>query len=92
LAPGRHTFGISVNSDRTDVNNDDTYQVFISANPRDYFGLKVVEYQRAGSAFGVNQHIENQFIVDAPVAGVYPCRVVYAQTGLGANLQLYAVD
>ncbi len=92
LTAGSHTFGISVSADRTDVNNDDAYSVYVSANPYDFFGTKVAEYQRAGTQFGGNQHIENQFTVVAPVAGVYPFRIVYAQTGLGADLVLYTVD
>ena len=92
LSAGSHLLGISVSSDRTDVNDDDTYQLFVGANPRDFFNMKVAEYQRAGAVFGANQHIENQFTVEAPVAGIYPFRLVYVQTGLGANLQFYSVD
>ncbi len=92
LTAGAHTFGISVSSDRTDVNNDDAYSVYVSANPHDFFGTKVAEYQRAGTQFGGNQHVENQFTVVAPAAGIYPFRIVYAQTGLGADLVLYTVD
>ena len=92
LSAGETTLGVSVSADRTDVNNDDNYQLFVSANPRDFFGAKIAEYQRAGAVFVANQHIENQITVTAPAAGVYPFRLVYAQTGLGANLQLYSLD
>ncbi len=92
LAKGTHVLGLSVSSDRTDVNNDDAYSLYVSANPRDFFATKIMEYQRAGAPFGGNQHIENQFTVEAPVAGIYPIRLVYAQTGLGANLVLYSID
>jgi hypothetical protein len=92
LTAGEHTLGISVNADRTDMNNDDTYQVYVSASPRDYFGASITAYQRNAAAFKSDQHIENQFVVSAPAAGIYPFRIVYAQTGLGANFQFYSVD
>jgi len=92
LPAGTYTFGISVGADRTDANNDDGYQVFVGANPRDYFNASVAAYERIAQGFVVDQHIENQFTVQAPVSGIYPFRIVYWQTGLGANLQWYTVD
>lgn len=41
LTAGSHTFGVSIGTDRTDVNNDDSFAVFVARNPRDYSGLKV---------------------------------------------------
>ncbi|MCB1126404.1 MAG: hypothetical protein KDM81_07910, partial [Verrucomicrobiae bacterium] len=92
LSAGEHTFGVSVSADRTDVNDDDGYAVFVGANPRDYFATKVAEYSRAAQGFVANQHIENQWTVKAPVAGVYPFRLVYWQGGRGANLQWYTFE
>ena len=88
LTAGVHTFGVSVTADRTDVNDDDGYQVFVAPNPRDYFGLKVGEYERIAPGFQANWRNENQFTVEAPVAGIYPFRILYWQTGHGANLQV----
>jgi hypothetical protein len=91
LTAGLHTFGVSVSADRTDVNDDDGYQVFVGANPRDVFAMKVAEYQRIAQAFVSDQHIENRWTVEAPVAGIYPFRLVYWQTGRAANLQWYTI-
>ena len=92
LPAGVHTLGVSVAADRTDVNDDDSYQVFVGVNPRDFFSQKVAEYERLARAFIADQHIENQFTVEAPVEGIYPFRVVYWQVGHGANLQWYTVN
>jgi hypothetical protein len=91
LTAGVHDFAMSVSADRTDVNDDDGYQVFVGANPRDLFATKIAEYQRIAQAFVSNQHIENQWSVEAPVAGIYPFRIVYWQTGRAANLQWYTI-
>jgi hypothetical protein len=92
LPAGVTTFGVSVGADRTDVNNDDSYSVFVGTNPRDFFATKVGEFERNSRAFQSKQRNENQFAVNAPVAGVYPFRLIYWQTGLGANLQWYTVN
>jgi hypothetical protein len=91
LTAGVHEFGVSVSADRTDVNDDDGYQVFVGANPRDLFATKVAEYQRLAQPFTSDQHIENRWSVEAPVTGIYPFRLVYWQTGRGANLQWYSI-
>ena len=92
LTAGTHTFGISVGAERTDFNDDDGYQLFVGSNPRDFFATPVASYQRAAQGFVGNQHIENEITVDAPVTGIYPFRIVYWQTGGGANLQWYTID
>ncbi|MCL4178544.1 MAG: hypothetical protein KJ072_12485 [Verrucomicrobia bacterium] len=89
LSAGEHTLGVSASADRTDVNDDDGYQVFVGANPRDLFATRVAEYQRIAQPFVSNQHIENRWTVQAPVAGIYPFRIVYWQTKRAANLQWY---
>jgi hypothetical protein len=91
LSQGLHTFGVSVSADRTDVNDDDGYQVFVGENPRSLFATKVAEYQRIARPFASNQRIENRWTVEAPVAGIYPFRMVYWQTGRAANLQWYNI-
>ncbi len=91
LPVGETTFGVAVGTDRTDVNNDDSYVVTVGTNPRDFFGLKVGEFERFAPAFTSNTKNENQWTVAAPEAGLYPFRLVYWQTGLGANLQWYTV-
>ena len=94
LQPGTYTFGVNVSADRTDVNDDDSYVVYVSSNPRDYFGTKVGEYARSANAaaFKGDQHNENTWDVKVTVPGIYPFRIVYWQTGRGANLQFYTVD
>lgn len=93
LEAGLHHLAVSANADRTDVNDDDGYVVYVGANPRDYFATKIAEFNRGGAAgFSGNQHIENAFDVVAPVTGVYPFRILYWQQGRGANLTFYTID
>ena len=93
LPAGAHTFGVCVGTDRTDVNDDDAYAVFVARNPRDFFGLKVAEFSRnAPPAFQGNTHNENLWTVEVATAGVYPFRLLYWQTGRGANLQWYSLN
>jgi hypothetical protein len=92
LPAGQTTFGISAGTDRTDANNDDAAEVFTAANPHDYFGLKLADFQRSAPPFVSDTHGETQFTVNAPAAGLYPFRILYWQTGLGANLTFYTVN
>ncbi len=92
LPAGVTTFGVSVGTDRTDTNDDDSYIAYVAANPRDAFGAKIGEFQRNAPPFISNTHNENTFQVNAPVAGIYPVRILYWQTSHGANLQFYTVD
>ena len=93
LAVGTNSFGISSGADRVDANDDDGFQVFVGANPRDFFSTKVAEAEKHTSqAFAGNQHLETIFNLVAPVAGLYPIRIVYWQTRLGANLEFYTID
>ena len=93
LPQGVTTFGISSGADRTDVNDDDGFQVFVSANPRDFFGTKVATYDRGAAIkpFTANQYNETVWSVDAPAAGIYPFRILHWQTGHGANLNFYSI-
>jgi len=91
LPAGATTFGVSVGTDRTDVNDDDSYTVSVGDVPRDFFAAKVGEFERNAPPFSVDTHNENQWTVSAPRAGIYPFRIVYWQGGRGANLQFYTV-
>jgi hypothetical protein len=92
LPVGVTTFGVSVSADRTDTNDDDSYAVYVGSNPRDYFSTKVAEYERNSRPFTSAQRNENQWAVNATVAGIYPFRLLYWNTGSGANLQWYLVN
>jgi hypothetical protein len=92
LPAGATTFGVSVAADRTDVNNDDAYIVYAGGDVRSAFATAVGSYARNSRPFSGNQRNENQWTVSVPVAGLYPFRLVYWQTGLGANLQWYTVN
>jgi len=91
LPAGLTTFGVTVGTDRTDVNDDDSYQVSVGANPRSVFGLKVGDFERFAPPFKGDSKNENMWTVNAPTAGLYPMRLVYWQTGKGASLQWYTV-
>ena len=92
LTAGQHTFGVSTTTERTDINDDDAYQVFVARNPHDYFGLKLADYERIAPGFQTGWRNENQFTVVAPVNGLYPFRILYWQTGNGASLNFYTID
>jgi hypothetical protein len=92
LPAGETTFAISVGTDRTDVNNDDSFLVTAGANPRSFFSPEVATFQRSAPPFSANTHAESQFTVNAPAAGIYPIRILYWQTGLGASLTFYTVN
>ena len=91
LPAGVTTFGVSVAADRTDVNDDDGYVVYSSTNPSDFFGTKLGEFDRNAEGFTANQRNENIWSVSAATKSVYPFRLVYWQTGRGANLQFYTI-
>ncbi|MFN0066775.1 MAG: hypothetical protein ACKVYV_03975 [Limisphaerales bacterium] len=91
LPAGDTTFGVSVTAERTDVNDDDNYQVFVGVSPYDFFATKVGEYQRNAPGFQNAFRNENQWTVTAPSAGVYPFRLVYWQGTREANLNWYTV-
>ena len=92
LTAGTYTFGMSVNADRTDVNDDDGYLVFCGANPRSFFNTLVGEYQRFAAPFTGDQKNTNFFTFDVPVTGTYPFHIVYWQTTRGANLNFFSYD
>jgi len=93
LDAGVHTLAISTAADRTDVNDDDGYSIFVGANPRDYFATKIAEFQRAGAAgFTSLQTVENLVDVVVPVSGVYPFRILHWQGGRGSSLHFYNLD
>jgi hypothetical protein len=93
LPQGTTTFGISAGAERTDNNDDDSYFGFVAPNPRDFFGTQVgVAERHTSSPFGGNQHLETVMVLNAPVAGLYPFRIIYWQTGGGCNLNFYTID
>jgi len=93
LPAGTTVFGIAAGAERTDNNDDDSYFGFVGPNPRDYFGTQIGAAERhTASAFGGNQHLETIMSVTAPIAGLYPFRIIFWQTGGGCNLNFYTVD
>ncbi|MEI6342003.1 MAG: hypothetical protein WCR07_08600 [Verrucomicrobiota bacterium] len=91
LPVGETTFGVTVATDRTDVNDDDSYVVTTAANPRDFFGVKIGEFERFAPPFKADSRNENQWTVNVTAPGLYPMRLVYWQNGRGAALQWYTV-
>ncbi len=92
LPAGPTTFAISVGSDRTDVNDDDGYEVYVGSNPRDFLATRVASYERQVPGFNNGVPGENQWTVVTSQAGVYPFRITYWQLGRGANLTWYTVN
>lgn len=91
LAPGTYTFGVAANAERTDVNNDDGFTLSVARNPRDYFGLSLGGFSRNAPGFQNDWRNETTFAVQVPTAGLYPFRIVYWQTGMGASLAFYTI-
>ena len=91
LSAGTYTFGVAVAAARVDTPPDDGYQLFCGANPRDRFSTLVGQYQRTSPAFS-DEANTNTFTFVAPVAGVYPFRLVYWHTARQADLAWYYVD
>jgi len=93
LQAGTNLFGVSSGAERTDVPDDDGFYVFTGANPRDFFATQIGAAEKNTSQpFASNQHLETQLVFVAPVAGIYPIRFLYWQTGHGANLEFYSID
>ena len=93
LNAGTYVFGVDVGIGRVDdpPGADDGYALFCGANPRDAFSTLVGQFVRTGSNFSDRQNT-NQFTFVAPVAGVYPFRLVHWQVNGHANLGWYYVD
>ena len=93
LAAGSYTFGVNVGIGRVDAppGEDDGYELFCGANPRDFFSTVVGKFVRTGSNFNDQQNT-NEFTFVAPVAGVYPFRLVHWQTTGASDLGWYYVD
>ncbi len=92
LSAGDHTMGVQVVVGRIDdvPSNDNGLHVFTGANPRDFFSTELARFVRPAEApaFGSTPW-DYQFTITAPVAGIYPIRLVYwAQAG-NAALEFY---
>jgi hypothetical protein len=69
------------------VNSDDGFTFSVGSNPRDYFGRTV-----AGVFDGGRGADDSTFDVVAPVAGLYPIRVLWWEGTGGANIELFTRD
>lgn len=93
LQAGTYTFGVNVGIGRVDAppGADDGYVLFCGANPRDAFATVVGQFVRTGSNFNDSQNT-NEFNFVAPVAGIYPFRLIHWQNNQGSDLGWYYVD
>ena len=95
LSAGEHTIGAQVFIGRVDTvpSNDNGLAIFAGTNPRDFFATEIATYVRSGDSPSFSSTPwDDEFSITAPVAGIYPVRVVYwAQAG-GAALELYEGD
>lgn len=95
LAAGEHTFGAEVWIERIDApggSDDDSVEVFVGTNPRDFFSDLIATFQRDPNLTFVSQAQPWEFTFNVPVAGVYPFRFVYRNRTGGATLALYDAD
>jgi hypothetical protein len=80
LSAGTHTFDAQVFVDRVDAapSNDNGLVVLTGTNPRDFFATELATFVRPDDAPPFESTPWNfQFNITAPVAGVYPIRLVY---------------
>jgi hypothetical protein len=92
LSQGVHRLGVSVSVDRTDTGTDDGFQLYSSPDARNILSTVVGRFSRTvQNAFEATFNT-NEFTVFAPVAGIYPFRLVHYQTLQDASLEFYSVD
>ena len=92
LSAGEHTFGAQVFVGRVDTSpsDDNGFQVFTGTNPRDFFATELATFVRPADApaFGITPW-DFELKITAPVAGVYPIRLVYWSQAGAAALEFY---
>jgi len=86
LAAGTYVFGVDVGVGRVDASgpDDNGYILTCGPNPRDYFAPVIGSFSRHASNFGDHQNA-NTFTFVAPVAGVYPFRLLHWDSGAAAK-------
>ena len=82
LSAGVHELGVSVSTARTDVNDDDGYALYVGPDARNILSPVIATFNRGTVQPFANEFTTNQFRVVAPVAGIYPVRLVYFKAGL----------
>ena len=92
LSQGVHRLGVSVSVDRTDTGTDDGFQVYSSRDARNILSPVVGSFSRTVLNAFASTFNTNEFTVFAPVAGVYPFRLVHYQTFQDASLEFYSAD
>jgi hypothetical protein len=91
LTAGVHKLGISVSTSRTDSNDDDGYALYVALDPRNILTTPLATFDRGTVAAFSDSFTTNQFTLVAPVAGIYPFRLVFFQTGSDASLEFYSI-
>jgi hypothetical protein len=77
LPAGPHLFG---------VNSDDGFVLYTGANPNDFFAIPLGRFD--GGRGAANSY----FMFTAPVAGLYPFRLVYYEGSGDASLEWFSVE
>jgi hypothetical protein len=92
LSQGVHRLGVSVSVDRTDTGTDDGFQLYSSRDARNILSTVIGSFARTVLNAFASTFNTNEFTVFAPVAGIYPFRLVHFQTLQDASLEFYSVD
>jgi len=97
LSAGVHQLGVSVSTARTDVNDDDGYAVYVGPDARNILSPVIATFNRGTVPSFATSFTTNRITVVAPVAGIYPFRLVYFQSGISqvgndASFEFYSVD
>ena len=92
LPAGLHKIGVSASTARTDSGTDDGYAWFSGRDPRNILSPVVGSFFRGSVPAFSDSFTTNEITVVAPVAGIYPIRLVYWQVSNDASLEFYTVD
>lgn len=92
LSAGNHDMSVQVFIDRVDVvpSRDNGLVVYSGTNPRDFFAPQVAAFVRSAEAPAFSSSPwDYEFTVTAPVAGIYPVRLVFWTQDGNAALEFY---
>ncbi len=81
LAVGTNSFGISSGAERVDANDDDGFQVFVGANPTDFFSTKVAEVNPFPGSSGIDSSAAIQVLIVDGVTHLAPASVALSLNG-----------
>ena len=90
LPAGNHKLTVQVFVGRVDETNDNGLVMYAGTNPRDFFATELATFVRSPEAPAfASTPWDFEFTITAPVAGVYPVRLVYWAQEKDAALEFF---